>query len=221
MPGRLGIKAATTGLLGLLAVLLALTVRVVPQTAFYARNLPWVVARSTALAALILLAVLVAVGILMSHPLNRTVWRQTKQLLVWHRYLTVFVVALVGLHVAAIVLDLYAHVSLVGALVPGYAGYRPPAVALGTLCLYAMLLTALTASQAQKLPPKVWLYVHRGAILVFALAWTHGLLAGSDSIALRPLYLALAGLVVAAAATRYWLEIPRVRRALPQGGKEA
>ncbi len=221
MRGRLSLKAAATGLLGLSALLLGLTVRAVPQTTFYARNLPWIIARATALAALILLAVLVAVGILMSHPVNRTVWRQTKQMLVWHRYLTVFVVALVALHVAAIVLDLYAHVSLVGALVPGYAAYRTPAVALGTLSLYAMLLTALTASHAEKLPPKVWLYVHRGAILVFALAWTHGLLAGSDSIALRPLYLALAGLVVAAAATRYWLEIPRARGALPQGGKEA
>lgn len=219
MPGRLGFASATTALVALLAVLLALTVRAVPHTAFYDRNLPWIVARGTALVALILLAVLVAAGILISHPLNRTIWRKAKQLLVWHRYLAAFVVALVAVHVVAIVLDQYAHVSLFGALMPGDAGYRALPVALGTLSLYAMLLTALTAGYAQKLPPKVWLYVHRCAFLVFVLAWTHGLLAGSDSATLRPLYVGLAALLLAAAATRYWLEIPRTRRVAPDGGK--
>ncbi len=218
MPGRLGFRSATTALVALLVVLLMLTVRAVPHTAFYERNLPWIVARSTALVALILLAALVAAGILISHPLNRTICRKTKPLLVWHRYLSTFVLALVAVHVVAVVLDQYAHVSLYGAFVPGGAGYRALPVALGTLSLYAMLLTALTAGHAQKLPPKAWLYVHRGAFLVFALAWTHGLLAGSDSAALRPLYLGLAALLLAAAATRYWLEIPRTRKVAPNGG---
>jgi predicted ferric reductase len=196
-------------------------VRAVPHTAFYERNLPWIIARGTGLAALVLLAVLVAFGILTSHPINRTVWRQTKQLIVWHRYLSTFVISLVAVHAAAIILDQYAHVSVVGAILPGSAGYRASAVALGTLALYAMLLTALTASHAQRLPPKVWLYVHRGAILVFALAWTHGLLAGSDSVQMHTFYLLLAGVVVATAATRYWLEIPRPRRAAADGGRRA
>lgn len=219
MPGRLGVKGTLAGISALVLLLLALTWHVVPHTAFYERNLPWIIARSAGLAALVLLAVLVVLGSLMSHPINRAFWKQTKPMLVWHRYLSTFVFAFVIVHVVAIVLDRYAHVSIIGALVPGQAGYRAAAVALGTVSLYAMALTGLTASYAQKLPPKLWLYIHRGAMLVFALAWTHGMLAGSDSIALRSMYFGLAGVVMAAGGTRYWLEMPRRRKAEPVGGK--
>jgi sulfoxide reductase heme-binding subunit YedZ len=218
MPGRLGGGRTAAVSLALMAVLALITVRAVPHTAFYVRNLPWIVARAGGLAALVLLALLVATGILMSHPTNRAVWKQTKHLMVWHRYLVTFAAALLVVHVAAIVLDTYAHVSLVGALVPGQAGYRTAAVGLGTLSLYAMALAALTAGWAQRLPPRLWLHIHRGAVVVFALAWAHGMLAGSDSVALKPLYLGLAALVGAAAVTRYWLETPqRVRGVAAQG----
>ncbi len=219
MPGRLGVKGTVSGISALVLVLLALTWRAVPHTAFYERNLPWIIARSAGLAALVLLAGLVVLGTLMSHPINRAFWKQTKSMLVWHRYLSTFVFAFVLVHIVAIVMDKYAHVSIIGALVPGQAGYRATAVALGTVALYAMALTALSASYAQKLPPKLWLYIHRGAMLVFALAWTHGMLSGSDSIALRFMYFGLAGIVLAAGGTRYWLEMPQRRKAAPAGGK--
>ncbi len=205
MLGRLSPWQQLGSVLLLVAAMVVLTVRTVPATAFYERYLPWIIARSVGLTALVLLTVLVSLGILLSHPLNRSTWRQTKELLVWHRYLSVFVLALIAVHVLAIVLDKYAHVSIVGALVPGLAGYRVLPVALGTVALYAFLITASSASYAQKLPPKLWMGIHRWALVIFALAWTHGVLAGADSASLRTLYLFLIAIVAASAAVRYWV----------------
>lgn len=211
MLGRLSLRDRLLSLAALLALLLWLTVRAVPATAFYERFLPWIVARGVGIAALTLLAVLVSVGILLSHPVNRTVWRQSRELLIWHRYLSVFVFCLIAVHVSAILLDRFARVDIVGALVPGLSGYRAIPVALGTLALYAAILTAATAAYAQKLPAKLWLQIHRLGLLVFAAAWLHGILAGSDSPALRTLYVGSAVLVALSAATRYWLDLPRPR----------
>ena len=62
-----------------------------------------------------------------------------------------------------IVLDPYAGVGLGGALVPGLSEYRSAPVALGTLALYAFLITTLTARYTKLLPPGVWLTLHRVA----------------------------------------------------------
>lgn len=217
MLGRLSLRDRMLALGGLFAALVALTVRAVPNQQFFWRFLTWIVARGVGISALVLLAVLISLGILLSHPMNRAVWRQTKELLVWHRYLSVFVFALITVHVAAILLDQYAKVSIVGAFVPGLSGYRAMPVALGTIALYAAIVTAATAAYAQKLPPKLWLRIHRLGLLVFAAAWLHGVLAGSDSLQLRPLYIGTAALVAMSAATRYWLDLPRPQVAPKKG----
>jgi DMSO/TMAO reductase YedYZ heme-binding membrane subunit len=51
--------------------------------------------------------------------------------------------------------------------------------------------------------------LHRLAIVVFALSWLHGLLAGTDSPSLEFVYVALGLAVLVATGHRYWV----VRRA--------
>jgi predicted ferric reductase len=117
----------------------------------------------------------------------------------------VFVLAFVGAHVLSIAVDPFAGVGLGGALVPGLSSYRSTAVALGTLALYALLVTGITARWTRLLPAGAWLSIHRFALVVFALGWSHGLLAGTDSLALVALYVVLASAVGGAAAYRYWV----------------
>jgi DMSO/TMAO reductase YedYZ heme-binding membrane subunit len=117
----------------------------------------------------------------------------------------VFVLAFVGAHVLSIAVDPFAGVGLGGALVPGLSSYRSTAVALGTLALYALLVTGITARWTRLLPAGAWLSIHRFALVVFALGWSHGLLAGTDSVALVALYVVLASAVGGAAAYRYWV----------------
>jgi DMSO/TMAO reductase YedYZ heme-binding membrane subunit len=121
----------------------------------------------------------------------------------------VFVMAFLTVHVLSLVADPKSGVDLIGAVVPGMSRYRNVAVALGTMGLYALLITALTARYTKLLPAGAWLRLHRLAIGVFGLAWAHGVLAGTDTPALRLLYVTAGVLVTLAGANRYWV----VRRA--------
>ncbi len=182
------------------------TDQVVPAaTAREAQVRLWLAARASGITTYLLLTGQVVFGLVLSHPVNQATWKLSKRLYPWHENLLVFVVAFAGAHVASLVLDPYAGVGAVGALVPGLSSYRSAPVALGTLGLYALLVTGLTARYTRLLPNGVWLRLHRLSLAVFVLAWLHGLLAGTDSEALLPLYVVSGGLVLGAAAYRYWV----------------
>ena len=108
------------------------------------------------------------------------------------------------LHIASIALDPYARVGLLGALIPGFSEYRTSAIAIGTLSLYAFLLTAITARYVRLLPPGMWLTLHRFSLGVWGLAWLHAVLAGTDSGPLGALYVATGLAVLASGVYRYW-----------------
>ncbi len=187
----------------------AATDQILPATSDYqAQMRVWLAARATGIAALVLVAALVVLGILLSHP-EQTQWKFAKRIYPWHEALWIFVLAFLAVHVISLVIDPYAGVGIGGALVPGLSEYRSAPVALGVLALYALLITALSARFTRLLPTGWWLKLHRLAGVVLALAWTHGVLAGTDTRALAALYWGIALAVVLAAAHRYWI----VRRA--------
>jgi hypothetical protein len=78
-------------------------------------------------------------------------------------------------------------------------------VALGTLGLYASLVSGITGRWTKLLPQGLWLKIHRFALVAWVMSWMHGLLAGTDSAALLPIYVATGLLVLAAVAYRYWV----------------
>ena len=195
--------------LGILVI--AATDRIVPaQDQYHTQMRVWLAARATGITAYLVLTVLVSLGLVLSHPVNQSTWKLSKRLFPWHENLFVFVVSFIAAHVVAILLDPYAGVSVLGAFIPGLASYRPLPVAVGSIGLYALLLTGLTARYTKFLPAGWWLKLHRLSLVVFVLSWTHGILAGTDSDALRPIYVVSGLVVVAAAAYRYW--IARMRR---------
>jgi predicted ferric reductase len=171
----------------------------------------WLAARATGIVTLLLLAFQVAIGLVLSHPHNKTTWKLSRKIFPWHDHLWVFVTAFLVAHIVSLVADPKAGISLVGAFVPGLSQYRSMPVALGTLALYAFLVTAITARYTRLLPPGAWLSLHRLAMLIFVLSWVHGMLAGTDSTPLQALYLLAGGVVLTAAAYRYWAS----RRAQP------
>jgi hypothetical protein len=117
----------------------------------------------------------------------------------------VFVVAFLVAHVVSIVLDPWAGVGIAGSFVPGLSAYRSAPVALGTLGLYAALISGITGRWTRLLPPGLWLRIHRFALVAWMLAWMHGLLAGTDSAALLPMYVATGIVVLGAGAYRHWV----------------
>jgi len=205
-PGRLGGRtfAVLMAVVGL--VIVAATDQVVPATSTHQAELRvWLASRAAGFMTLGLLTVQVVLGLVLSHPTNKTTWKLSKRLFPWHENAWVFVLAFLVVHIVTIVVDEYADVGVLGAIVPGLSAYRSSAVALGTMGLYALLITGLTARYTKRLPPGTWLRIHRLSLGVYALAWTHGLLAGTDSGSLGWLYWASFALVVSAAAYRYWV----------------
>ena len=164
----------------------------------------WLAARATGIAAFALLTFQIALGLVLSHPTNKSTWKLSKRIFAWHEHLWVFVMAFLAVHIVSLVLDPYAGVGLGGALIPGLSSYRSSPVALGTMALYAFLLTAITARYTRLLPAGMWLSIHRLALLVWGLSWLHGMLAGTDANPLGPMYVASGLAIVAAGAYRYW-----------------
>jgi len=222
-PGRLrgGTFLAAIALVGIVIVLA--TDQVVPASSDHqARLRIWLASRAAGILSLVLLAFQIVVGLILSHPVNKTTWKLSKRLFPWHENIWLFVVAFLAAHIVSIVLDPFAGVGLTGAFVPGLSTYRSAPVALGTLSLYALLLTGLTARYTKLLPAGAWLTIHRVGIVVFVLAWMHGLLAGTDSIALLALYTVLGCAVGGAAAYRYWVTRqgrPSFATSLPEGSR--
>jgi predicted ferric reductase len=205
-PARLsgGSFLALMAVLGLIVV--AATDQVVPATSEHQAELRiWLTSRAAGLITLGLLTLQIAFGLVLSHPTNKTTWRLSRRLFPWHENAWVFVLAFLVMHIVTIVLDEYADVGLLGAFVPGLSAYRSSAVALGTLSLYALLITGLTARYTKRLPPGAWLKIHRLGVVVLVLAWLHGLLAGTDSATFAPFYGASFALIGLAMAYRYWV----------------
>jgi len=203
---RLG-RGGMLAVLGLegIAVIVA-TDQVVPATSAHQAELRiWLASRAAGIASLILLGAQIVIGLVLSHPTNKSTWRLSRLLFPWHDTLWLFVLAFVAAHVVSIVVDPYAGVGIAGALVPGLSSYRSAPVALGTLALDALVVTGITARWTRLLPAGAWLIVHRAALGIFVVAWMHGLLAGSDSMALLGLYLVLGAAVAGAATHRVWV----------------
>lgn len=171
----------------------------------------WFGSRAAGIVAYLLVTALALFGLLLSHPSNKVDWKASKHLFPWHKHLAFFTLAFIGAHVATIVLDPYAGVGLVGSLVPGLSSYRTVPVALGTLGLFALLLTGLTARFTGLLGPGRWLAIHRIALVAFGLAWVHGVLSGTDTRTLLPIYAVTGALVALLAASRYWRPLPKSR----------
>ena len=186
-------------------ILIYATDQIVPATSERQADLRiWLAARATGIAAFLLLTFQVAFGLVLSHPTNKSTWKLSKRIFAWHEHLWVFVMAFLLVHIVSIVLDPYAGVGIGGAFIPGLSSYRSSPVALGTMALYAFLLTAVSARYTRLLPAGMWLSIHRLALVVWGLSWLHGMLAGTDSDPLRPMYVISGLAVVAAGAYRYW-----------------
>jgi predicted ferric reductase len=197
-------------------VALAVTDQVLPAAdPRVAEMRPWLAARALGVTAYLLLALQVGLGLVLSHPRNTAAWRTTRQVLPWHELVTVFAGAFLVLHVVVLAIDPWANVGWVGALVPGLSEFRTPAVAVGTVALYALLFTAVTAKWTRLLPSGWWLKAHRFAAVAFLLTWVHSVLAGTDSGSLTPLYLATGLPIVAGIAHRWWTVGVRPRREAP------
>jgi len=191
------------------------------SNAYDAQMRLWLAARATGITAYLILTFVVATGLILSHPINRSTWKLSKRIFPWHENLFVFLVAFLVAHIVSIILDPYAGVGVAGSFIPGLSSYRSIPVALGSLALYSLLISGLTARYTKWLPRGMWLKLHRLSIVVWGLSWGHGILAGADTEAMALMYVGTGLVILGAAAYRYWvskLHRPTFATSLPDGG---
>ena len=197
------IRAATVlaALIGL--VLVYATDQIVPAgTDRQAQLRLWLAARSAGIVAYLLLTFQVTLGLVLSHPTNKSTWKLSKVL-----FLARPAVGLhrrVRRHASSIVLDPYAGVGVTGAFI---GTLRVPQRTSRARHARPLRLPRRNAHRPlyTVAPRGMWLVLHRLALVVFALGWAHGVLAGSDSGALEPLYISTGLVVLLAAVYRYWI----------------
>lgn len=135
-----------------------------------------------------------------------------------HRSAAITGLLALAAHVVFLVMDSYVNVSVSGALIPFTAGYRPFALALGTVGVYAITLVAVSGAARGRLAAspraaRVWRSVHTMAYLGWALAMAHGVLAGTDTGARwsTAVYAACGGAVAVALAIRLHARVRTMR----------
>lgn len=170
----------------------------------HSRYFPWLTGRALGIAAYLALTALVVLGVWIRHPwrLRRPLVHSETRLRV-HATLATASLVLVAGHLVSLASDKYAGVGWIGAFVPFRAVYRPTAVSLGVIAMLFMVLLFVTARSAGRVGARHWLAYHRLAGVNFVLVWFHGVMAGTDTAALRWLYVGTGGFVVFLTLTRY------------------
>lgn len=143
-------------------------------------QLTWYVARATGLISLALLSLSLVLGIGSSTRLSSSGWpRFVTQAL--HRNVSLFVVVLLAVHVAAVILDDFVVITIPDAVIPFASAYRPIWLGLGTLSSHLLVALVVTSLARQRLGYGTWRAVHWTAYLCWPLAVVHGLGTGTDS----------------------------------------
>jgi predicted ferric reductase len=163
----------------------------------------WYLTRGTGAAALLLLTLTLVLGVV---NVERFTSPRFPRFVVdgWHRTISLLVCVLLAIHIGTTVLDGYAPIRLVDAVVPFVSAYRPLWVGLGALALDLLLALIVTSLLRDRVGVRAWRAVHWAAYACWPVAFLHGLGTGSD---VRPgwmTYLALgcAALVVMAVGVR-------------------
>ncbi len=140
----------------------------------------WYLTRSSGLVALVMLSATVILGTVASVGWTTQHWpRFFSQSL--HRNLSLFCLALIGIHVVSTVGDGYVPIGLSDAVIPFRSPYRPIWVGLGALAFDMLLAVAVTSALRRRIGTAAWRGVHWLAYACWPVAAVHGLGAGSDS----------------------------------------
>jgi methionine sulfoxide reductase heme-binding subunit len=138
----------------------------------------WLIARAAGFVAFGALTLSVWLGLSMSTRIFGP--KRQRALLGWHRTLAATGLAMLGLHVGALLLDPVVHFNLVAALVPFAAPWRPAAVAAGVVAGWLMITLTASFRLRKLIGQRVWRRLHYASFAAFLLALCHALASGTD-----------------------------------------
>ena len=140
----------------------------------------WYLTRGTGIVALLLLTASVVLGVLTTARWRTPRWPRFA-LSAIHRNLTLLTLVFIVVHVVTTVLDAYAPIRLVDALVPFISAYRPVWLGLGAVAFDLLLALVVTSLLRARLGYRLWRRIHWLAYASWPVALVHALGSGSDA----------------------------------------
>ncbi|MDQ6606519.1 MAG: ferric reductase-like transmembrane domain-containing protein [Actinomycetota bacterium] len=141
----------------------------------------WYLTRATGAVSLLLLTAVVVLGVLGSLRFGAAPRWPRFAVDSLHRDLSLLAIGLLVLHVITSVLDSFAPISIVEAVVPFTGTYRPLWLGLGALAFDFMIVLVLTSLVRRRLGYGAWRAIHWLAYASWPIAVLHGLGTGSDT----------------------------------------
>lgn len=140
----------------------------------------WYVARSTGLAAWVVLAASVVLGLALS---TRATGRKPSApwLLDLHRFSGGLSLVFVALHLLGLWADSFTHFAWSELFVPMASAWQPGPVAWGIVTMYLLASIEVTSLVMRRLPRWLWRAVHATSFVAFVTATVHLLYAGTDA----------------------------------------
>jgi methionine sulfoxide reductase heme-binding subunit len=139
----------------------------------------WYLTRSTGAVSLLLLTGTVALGVLDVRRWSSAGWPRFV-IDALHRNVALLALAFVLVHVLTSVLDSFASISPLDAVVPFVGSYRPLWLGLGAVAFDLLLAVTLTSLARGRLGYRSWRAVHWLSYASWPVALLHGLGTGSD-----------------------------------------
>jgi sulfoxide reductase heme-binding subunit YedZ len=180
-------------------------------------SLYWYLTRSTGAVALLLLTLAIALGVVDVRRWSTTRWPRFV-LDSLHRNVSLLAFAFLVLHILTSVLDSFAPISLVDAVVPFAGSYRPFWLGLGAVSFDLILAVIATSLLRQRMGYGSWRAIHWLTYASWPIALLHGFGTGSDVKFTWLLALSIACLVIVVVAVLArvlagWPEHLRIRGA--------
>ena len=139
----------------------------------------WYATRSTGAVALLLLTAAVVLGVLDVRRVSSGRWPRFA-IDSLHRSASVLAIAFLAVHILTAVLDSFAPISLLDAVIPFAGSYRPFWLGLGAVALDLLLAVAISSAVRKRIGFESWRAVHWLAYASWPIALVHGLGTGSD-----------------------------------------
>jgi methionine sulfoxide reductase heme-binding subunit len=173
----------------------------------------WYLTRSSGAVSLILLTAALAIGIALVGRVRSERWPRFAVDGI-HRAVSLLAIVFLAVHIITAVLDSFAPISLLDAVIPFAGTYRPVWLGLGAAAFDLVLAVTITSVLRERLGYRAWRAVHWLAYAVWPLAIVHGLATGSDLHQgwMTAIYVACAAAFAAAVLTRVVIGWPAQAR---------
>lgn len=140
----------------------------------------WYLTRATGFVALVLLTAILVLGVTGALRVSAPRWPRFA-IDTLHRDLSLLAIAFIAIHVVTTVLDGFAPIGLIDAIIPFHSAYRPLWLGLGAAAFDLMIALVITSLVRRRLGYRAWRAIHWLAYASWPVAVLHGLGTGSDT----------------------------------------